>query len=290
MRYLSLVFAALLSLFILPSARAAGPPITATNITTQCPGPTITITLTSLTAGFYLVPSGNPGLYVHFDPVSTAPPPMTPGIQWGSTGWVPPFGNPQTYTIGASLSPGPHSLQMTASASPIIWGAASAIYKFTVPNCGSGAKGMTWLHTKSNAQTGTITVGCSGCDAGHGDTLCTQQLPLLCIYKPTPLFQLPLGLPNSDQYNLWSGGVVATTQPIAGNTFGHISAGTPLSPAANDYCAAQFGPGWRVAEFHDGWGWNFQAYGGTVSAPAVPSTRFWVHINDQPAANCWATP
>jgi hypothetical protein len=151
-------------------------------------------------------------------------------------------------------------------------------------------KGMTWLHTASNSQAGTITVGCSGCDAGHGDTLCTQQLPLLCIYKPSPLFQLPLGLPNSDRYNLWSGGVVATTQPIAGNTFGHISAGTPLSPAANDYCAAQFGFGWRVAEFHDGWGWNFQAYGGTVSAPTVPSTRFWVHINDQKAANCWATP
>jgi hypothetical protein len=282
---LSLAFAVLLSLFILPSTSAVLPPIIVTNITSQCPGPTITITLQSVTAGSWLLPTGNPDLYVHFDPVSTAPPPLTPGIQWGSAGWVPPFGNPQTYTIGASLSPGPHSLQLTASASPTIWGAASAIYTFTVPNCGSsgGGKGMTWLHTKSNAQTGTITVGCSGCDAGHGDTVCTQQLPVLCIYKPKPLFQLPLGLPNSDRYNLWSGGVVATTQPVAGNTFAHIA-------DANSYCVAQFGPGWRVAEFHDGWGWNFQAYGGTVSAPTVPSTRFWVHINDQKAANCWATP
>jgi hypothetical protein len=88
---------------------------------------------------------------------------------------------------------------------------------------------------------------------------------------------------NSDEYNRWAGGVVATTQPIAGNTFAH-------STDANAYCQSQFGPGWRAAEFHDGWGWNFQAYGGTVSAPAVPSTRFWVHINDQPNANCWATP
>jgi Concanavalin A-like lectin/glucanases superfamily len=149
-------------------------------------------------------------------------------------------------------------------------------------------KGMTWMHTASNAQTGTITVGCAGCDAYHGDTVCTQQLPLLCIYKPTPPFSLPTGVNNTDQNNLWSGGVVATTPPIAGNTFAHISA-TPGSDA-NSYCAAQFGPGWRVAEFHDGWGWNFQAYGGTVSAPTVPSTRFWVHINDQPAATCWQTP
>jgi hypothetical protein len=162
--------------------------------------------------------------------------------------------------------------------------------------CKMGIKrkmGMTWVHSASNAQTGTITVGCrptgsSACDPIHGDTLCTELRPLLCIYKPAPPFQVPAGVNNSDQYNRWSGGVVATTQPVAGSTFAHISA-TPGTDA-NSYCATQFGPGWRVAEFHDGWGWNFQAYGGTVSAPTVPSTRFWVHVNDQRDANCWATP
>jgi Concanavalin A-like lectin/glucanases superfamily len=164
-------------------------------------------------------------------------------------------------------------------------------------NAGSAGKcvmkGMTWLHAISNAQTGTITVGCSGCDAYQGDTPCVQKLPLLCIYKPTPPFSLPAGVNNTNQYNQWSGGVVATTAPVAGNTFPHISISTtvPNPPDdANSYCALQFGSGWRVAEFHDGWGWNFQAYGGTVSAPTVPSTRFWVHINDQPAATCWKTP
>jgi hypothetical protein len=154
--------------------------------------------------------------------------------------------------------------------------------------CQQKTKGMTWIHSASNAQTGTISVGCNGCNATQGDTACTQQLPLLCIYKPTPSFPLPTGVSNADQYNQWSGGVVATTAPVAGNTFMH-------STDATNYCIAQFSPGqsgsgWRVAEFHDGWGWNFQAYGGTVKAPTVPSTRFWVHINDQPAANCWQTP
>jgi hypothetical protein len=138
------------------------------------------------------------------------------------------------------------------------------------------AKGMTWRHTASNAQTGTITVGCDGCDAYQGDTQCTQQRPVLCIYKPPTPFPLPLGVSNSNQYYLWSGGVVATTQPHVGMN----------STAATAYCQAQFGPLFRVAEFHDGWGWGFQAYGGTVSAPTVPSTRFWVYINDQPGANC----
>jgi hypothetical protein len=151
----------------------------------------------------------------------------------------------------------------------------------TAGRAGKCKKGMTWIHTSSNAQTGTITVGCSGCDPQNGDTVCTQLRPLLCIYKPTATFPKPPAV-SDDQYHLWSGGLVATTLPVAGNTFAH-------STDASSYCIAQFlDPGWRVAEFHDGWGWNFQAYGGTVSAPAVPSTRFWVHINDQQAANCWA--
>lgn len=141
-------------------------------------------------------------------------------------------------------------------------------------------KGMTWVHRSSNAQTGTVNVGCSGCDAYKGDTECSKPLPVLCIYKPTPAFPLPVGLNNSSIYDKWSGGVVATTAPIAGSAFADTA-------AVSAYCKAQFGNGWRVAEFHDGWGWDFQAYGGTVSAPAVPSTRFWVNINDQPAGNCW---
>jgi hypothetical protein len=145
--------------------------------------------------------------------------------------------------------------------------------------CKAGTKGMTWLHSASNPQTGTITVGCAGCDAYHGDTACTQQRPLLCIYKPTPAFPLPSGV-ITGQFTQWSGGVVANTGPVLGTSL-------PTRAAANAYCAAQLNDTrWSVAEFHDGSGWNFQAYGGTVSAPTVPSTRFWVDINDQPA-NCW---
>lgn len=176
----------------------------------------------------------------------------------------------------------------------IIVSVGSSVYyvvgcRVTFARCSQSQKGMTWMHSASNAQTGTITVGCNGCDPYIGDMPCTQQRPLLCIYKPTPTFPLPVGVNNTDIYYQWAGGVVATTQPVAGNVFAHISAGPP-GTNANDYCVAQFGPGWRVAEFHDGWGFNFQAYGGTVDAPTVPSTRFWVHINDQQAANCWATP
>ena len=49
----------------------------------------------------------------------------------------------------------------------------------------------------------------------------------------------------------------------------------------NGFCVAFFGTGWRAAEFHDGWGWKFGAYGHVRS-----DIRFWVYINDQ-NANCW---
>jgi hypothetical protein len=253
MRYLSLVLAALLSLFILPGAVSSGPPIRVANVTSQCINgvPTITVTLTPLSVGgFY------PQLYYHN-------PPSSSGMLW------PGLTNPATFNV----PPGPGNLEITSLQNG---GIPSGVYPYSGVTCGGLTKGMTWLHTKSNAQTGTITVGCSGCDAGHGDTPCSQQLPVLCIYKPPTPFPLPKGVNNSDQYNLWSGGVVATTQPHVGMN----------STVATAYCQAQFDPGWRVAEFHDGWGWNFQAYGGTVSAPTVPSTRFWVYINDQSGANC----
>lgn len=142
-------------------------------------------------------------------------------------------------------------------------------------------KGMTWLHSLSNPVFGTITVGCVGCNAYHGDTPCIQKLPLLCIYKNPSAFPVPTGLtyPGSPAAQ-WAHGVVATTPAIAGNSFAFLK-------DADKYCVSQFGAGWRTAEFHEGAGWSFQAYGGTVSAPTVPSTRFWVYINDQPAANCW---
>ena len=137
-------------------------------------------------------------------------------------------------------------------------------------------KGMTWRFNSANPTTGTIDVGCSNsCDGYNGDTACTTPLPMLCIRKSGPGFPLPVpvGLPNSDRYHLWSGGIVATTAPIVPTTLA----------AANAACAAQFGTDWRLAEHHDGWGWSFQAYGGVGD----PKSRFWVNVNDQPNGVCW---
>jgi len=256
MRPLSLVFAALLPLFFLPRTGWAGPPITIDAVTSQCINNTPTITVT-------IQPVPSWGYWKDY-PLFYHNPPGSPGVPW------PANTNPATFNVTSS-----GSFQISNSSSGNCPICSQPPSSYTVATCGGAKKGMTWIYSKSDATTGTITVGCSGCDAYHGDTVCTELRPLLCIYKPTTPFQLPKGLPTSTPYNQWSGGVVATTEPVAGSN----------RAAADSRCHVKFGDGWRAAEFHDGGIWNFQAYGGTVSAPTVPSTRFWVYINDQ-AANC----
>jgi hypothetical protein len=139
-------------------------------------------------------------------------------------------------------------------------------------------KGMTWQLDGTNPTTGTTDVGCNGpaCNAYQGDTACTVPLPILCIKKQGSGFPLPApaSVNNTDQYHKWSGGVVAATKPTVPPT---------TLAAAVALCVNEFGPDWRVAEFHDGWGWHFQAYGGVGD----PKGRFWVDITDQPGARCW---
>jgi Concanavalin A-like lectin/glucanases superfamily len=148
------------------------------------------------------------------------------------------------------------------------------------------SKGMTWQRIAVNTTDGTVTVGCGNppnrCDPYIGDRPCTDVLPLLCfkplnLPKPTSVQEFP----NSG----WSGGIVATTGPVAASSFNGSLA------SANARCEQTFGPTqlpgppWRVAEFHDGpgTGWNFQAYGNV----GQPASRFWLHINDQPKGTCF---
>jgi hypothetical protein len=140
----------------------------------------------------------------------------------------------------------------------------------------STRKGMTWGVYRVDAINGVVRVGCQppdagpDCDANHGDTLCSTVLPVLCK-KPTAR-PAPPGAVH------WSRNEVALTAAVA-----PIAAGLGSRAAVNEYCAAQLGPGWTVAEHHDyPDGWNFTAYGDLGTA-----YRFWVDINDQPHATCW---
>lgn len=135
-------------------------------------------------------------------------------------------------------------------------------------------RGMTWAKAQHLADEGVDVVSCHGgetkCDAHKGDTPCATALPLLCIRAsgaPNP------GVP-SPRNTQWAGGHIATTLPVAGYKL--------VSPeVADDICSSAHGDGWRMAEFHDGWGWGFRAFGNVRR-----DTRFWVRIKNQ-KANCW---
>jgi hypothetical protein len=88
---------------------------------------------------------------------------------------------------------------------------------------------------------------------------------------------VPASVNNTSRNNKWSGGVVGTTSATV------PPATLTAVNGANALCVREFGADWRVAEFHDGYGWYFQAFGGVGD----PTKRFWVHIKDQPNATCW---
>lgn len=159
------------------------------------------------------------------------------------------------------------------------------------PGVDPNKKGMTWGVYPHDPVTGAANVSCQGspnspiqsgaCDPYNGDTPASAVLPVLCfnpLKLPNPVPSLN---PPSDP-GYWSGGVIATTAAKSPATEGwtHLS-------HVDAYCAAQFGPGWVVADFHrgQGKGWKFGAYG-NVGKPGIE--RFWVNIKDKPNGNVWA--
>ncbi|MFI9722071.1 hypothetical protein ACIHFE_20810 [Streptomyces sp. NPDC052396] len=140
--------------------------------------------------------------------------------------------------------------------------------------------GLTWGKL-ADGPDGTVRVGTG--NAGNpyqGDTPASAVLPVLCLtVDGSPV---PDGI-TPGFYEGWAQGTVAASRPVRGSRLNSRA-------AADSVCQAQFGAGWRIAEFHDGHygpdlgstgGWSFWAYG---DLPA--NTRMWTYINDQ-NANPW---
>lgn len=144
----------------------------------------------------------------------------------------------------------------------------------------SGHAGMTWKAIEQRSG-GVVHVGSDNVTNPYsGDTAPTASLPVLCLRVTNA--PVPAGI-SPDFYNGWAKGSVALSSFVTGSTL-------TSRAAADSLCASQFGPSWRMAEFHDGFygqnlaysgGWSYWAYG------TIPiGQRFWVAINDQPA-NPW---
>ena len=165
-------------------------------------------------------------------------------------------------------------------------------------------KGLTYGVYAHDPVLGIDRVGIYGTGNPYvGDTLCKKKLPLLCVnvdgsarpgYTPTG---------NGPFFEGWVEGHLQATLPVRG--FTAVNGGLA---AADALCATSFGPGWRMAEFHDGafvYGMDATNFCNTANCvtpwPAGaahgghtmwgyghlnPAQRYWTHINDQPG-NCW---
>ncbi|MEH1904666.1 MAG: hypothetical protein V7L04_25485 [Nostoc sp.] len=153
-------------------------------------------------------------------------------------------------------------------------------------------KALTWkvlgkplvINSKTYVLFGSDNGQPGGTNPYEGDTSVNEYRSLLCFKKtnaPAPV-GLPLGYSG---FFAWSGGTVLVIPNIQGKQL--------TSQAVADNICNQVGQilrgtsGYRMAEFHDGIGWGFwaEAYGDINGLARC--TRYWVNINDQPAATPW---
>jgi len=119
------------------------------------------------------------------------------------------------------------------------------------------------------------------CNPFTGDTLCSTALPLACFIdtgEPVPQMKDDVSL-LTRQYiqTYWSGGHIKVTPAMRGDHFKTLA-------EANQYCAAEFGDGWRVLDYHDGGFKGVAAH----RLQDMPDSAVWVDIKDQPKGTCWA--
>ena len=114
------------------------------------------------------------------------------------------------------------------------------------------------------------------CNPYKGDMSCRTVLPVLCVRESGA--PVPQGV-ESGFYKGWVRGALGASAPVMGAIL-------TSRAVASARCEAELGPGWRMAEFHDGGGgWGLQGQRGMgLGQPGL--SRYWVAINDQ-RGNCW---
>ena len=126
----------------------------------------------------------------------------------------------------------------------------------------------------------------TGCNWDIGDTPCYLPLPILCVNKHN--------LPNPGYTEIngccrWLGGDMRLTEPIQGCVL-------QSKEHADSICAARFGCGWEMADYHTVDYDGITGHGNIGVTPWVINyfswnlyERFWVsHAHDN--ANCWNSP
>jgi hypothetical protein len=158
---------------------------------------------------------------------------------------------------------------------------------------------MTWrvLETRTlNGKTYALFGSDEQTNPYEGDTSTQELRSLLCLRKgglPEPEgLPEPTTTPGGALRGSWSGGEVLIVPNVQGTALRSQAVADRMCEYVGR--ATGRGIGFRMAEFHDGdqqagWaGWDFwaEAYAAENGLPDA-TARYWVQINDQPAANPW---
>ena len=134
----------------------------------------------------------------------------------------------------------------------------AALASLATTSLASGGKGFTYGWYGHDPVLGVDQVGIAGTgNPFTGDTKCTAKRPVLCVNVDGSSRPPYAVAPGQEFYQGWLEGHHATTAPVAGSA---------LTSAANgdSRCVANFGAGWRMAEFHD-----------PVYYPGMDATHFY---------------
>jgi hypothetical protein len=140
-------------------------------------------------------------------------------------------------------------------------------------------RGVTFGIRYSNLEAAEVWLSCLGlpgsrvgqCDIDRGDTACSVSLPLLCL-QPDETLQSPYA--DSAMRERWLAARVAASQPVRGDALDSAA-------AANARCAAEFGPGWRLAS------WSDHGEGFIASGKIDAQRRLWINATQTYKSNCW---
>lgn len=145
-------------------------------------------------------------------------------------------------------------------------------YGLTLTTTRANCRGLTWSVVAKDWGRDVTRIGSDfHSNAYAGDTSCDRAMPVACL-QPAGLPVPPGVTPTFDAG--WTGGNLRLSTRVQGHLL-------TSRAAADAVCAAQFGAGWRMGEFHDGGGgWSWWAQG--------DPQRMWVAIDDQ-SANPWNT-
>lgn len=153
------------------------------------------------------------------------------------------------------------------------WNSVPEEVEVVPPTPSTARDGLTYAWASRDLEAGTVLTGCYAgeynCNAYHGDTSCSEALPILCRYWDASGTSVEGGYAN---------GSLLPTPPLFGTSLRNRA-------DADKACQDNYGRGWTMAAWHD----NPSSPSLSGAGTWISDSRMWMFIEDQ-ESHCWNRP